>query len=76
MNRPLCRCHGVPMYLRKDRGWRCRIKQLEANHRYYQRHREEAKAKVTRYKMETLGRYGSWMNVLRITKVSEVEDGT
>lgn len=27
-DRPVCDCHGEPMYRRKDRdGWRCKVKQ-------------------------------------------------
>ena len=61
----------------RERGkWRCRVKQTEAQNRFYRRHREETTAKVARYKMLAFGRYGFWMNVLRVERVSEVVDGT
>jgi len=75
MTRPLCKCHGIPMYHRKDRGWRCKVKQLESNRRYYERHIEDARARTARTKMRLRGDRGAWMDVLRITKVTEMSDG-
>ena len=79
MTKPICKCHGVAMISRGDarpNGWRCRVKQLEAQRRYYRRHRQDCIARVARQKMKVLGYRGSWMNVLRIERVSEVLDGT
>ena len=76
MVRPLCECHCEPMIPRESGKWRCRVQQLKAQHRHYLRHREEAIAKVNRYKMMTQGRYGFWMNVLRVERVTETVDGT
>lgn len=63
------------MFLRKDRGWRCAVKQREANRRFYRRHTEESKARVARRKMQVRGDHGVWMNVLRIERVTEITDG-
>jgi len=71
-----CKCHGVPMIPREKGKWRCRVQQRKAQRRFYLRHRDEAVAKVNRYKMLTQGRYGSWMNVLRIERITEITDGT
>lgn len=74
MNRPLCKCHGVPMIPRKDRTWRCRIKQREYSRRWYHRNTDHAKAIAANVKMRLRGDRGAWMGVLRVTKVTEVED--
>ena len=60
MTRPLCKCHGEPMYLRGDprrsNPWRCAVPKKREN-------------------TTVRGDRGMWMKVLRITKVSEVSDG-
>mgnify|MGYP001596099776 FL=1 len=78
MIRPLCKCHGVPMHIgSRSAGriyWNCAIKN-EARARVWEcenraRHLAFHSMRNARHR----GDRGSWMNVLRITKISEVID--
>ena len=61
MNRPLCKCHGEPMQLHgKQKGGRTKF-------------HCSVKKKIDSIKRR--GDNGTWMEVLRVTKVSEVTDG-
>lgn len=76
MNRPLCKCHGVPMIRHDPRTWRCAIRNRVRNKIWYDRNHEQMLAMKAEDNMRIRGDRGAWMQVLKVTRVTEIVDGT